>query len=322
MKLDHYDRKILEVLIANSKESVTSIAKKVSLRRENVNYRINRLIKEGLIKEFNTILNEKLLNLEHYVIFVQLTNLKEDTEKEILDFLKKDKYMTWIGTSAGKWSLVFDMIIPEKFELNLITNKFLTRFGKSIDEYVILRLHKSNYFSFKLIGTSELKNIIKPKESILKLDNKDKIILSILNRNSRASYIQISKEAGLTPNGIKARIKNLERTGIILGYTISVDWKKLGYEWYGIQLKLIRYGEILEQRLIDYLQENDRVIFYYKYLAGTWDYDIGIIAKDSNELREFINEFRTKFPEEVKIYDISLVLEETSSYKLPEGIFK
>ena len=52
IKLDVFDRKILEELIENSREQVTTIAKKVRLRRENVNYRINRLVKLGLIKEF------------------------------------------------------------------------------------------------------------------------------------------------------------------------------------------------------------------------------------------------------------------------------
>ena len=53
IKLDAFDRKILEELIENSREQVSTIAKKVRLRRENVNYRINRLVRLGLIKEFN-----------------------------------------------------------------------------------------------------------------------------------------------------------------------------------------------------------------------------------------------------------------------------
>ena len=56
--------------------------------------------------------------------------------------------------------------------------------------------------------------------------------------------------------------------------------------------------------------------------GGSWDYDLGVIVKNSNELREFIHEFRKKFSYKVKVSDVFIVLEETSGYKLPEGVFK
>src|SRR3989344_2592918 len=105
IKLDAYDKKILEVLLDNAKEQISTIAKKVRLRRENVNYKINRLIKESLIKESITIFNEEKLNLSRYVLFLELINLQEDSEKEILDYLKQTEYVRWIGINAGKWSL-------------------------------------------------------------------------------------------------------------------------------------------------------------------------------------------------------------------------
>jgi len=64
-----------------------------------------------------------------------------------------------------------------------------------------------------------------------------------------------------------------------------------------------------------------KVIFYYKYI-GPWDYDIGFIAKNSTELREFINELRIKFPEELKLIDVFITLEEIKGYQLPAGIFE
>jgi len=144
VKLDVYDKRILEVLINNSREQISSISKKIKLRRENVNYRINRLIKSGLIQEFNTILNEKRLGLSHYVVFLELTNLQENTEQILLDYMEKNKYMFWIGPSAGRWSLIFDVIIPEDIELDKVIKGMMKKFSKYIDEYVILKLHEGN----------------------------------------------------------------------------------------------------------------------------------------------------------------------------------
>ncbi|MBI2672800.1 Lrp/AsnC family transcriptional regulator [Candidatus Woesearchaeota archaeon] len=322
MELDLYDKRILEILLNNSREQISSIGKKIRLRRENVNYRINRLIRSGLIKEFNTIINEKNLNLSHYVVFLELINLKDDTEEKILNYLKNSKYMGWIGTSAGKWSLTFDVIAPERTEIEKIVKDFLDKFSRFIDDYVLLRFQEGDYFGLKFLGLVKEANVNKSIHNEVKLDKKDIKILSLLNKNSRANYVEISKIVNLTPNGITNRIKNLKKSGIISSYTISLDWKKLGYEWYGVQLKLTKFGEEVDRRLINYFKNHERIIFYYKYLGGIWDYDIGVIVKDSNELRDFINEFRKNFSDSVKISDVFLTLEETTGYKLPNGIFE
>src|SRR3989344_8436153 len=138
VKLDAYDKKILEVLLKNSKEPVTKIAKKIRLGRENVNYKINRLIKEGIIKEPITVFNEESFGLSRYVLFVELINLKKDTEIKILEYLKNNNYVSWIGINAGKWSLIFDIIIKEKVDLDSIINDFLNKFRI----YSFIRLEK------------------------------------------------------------------------------------------------------------------------------------------------------------------------------------
>ena len=322
IKLDTYDRRILEILLVNSREQISTIGKKIRLRRENVNYKINRLVKEGLIKEFNTIINEKKLGLSHHIVFLELINLQENTEQQILEYLKNSRFMSWIGTSAGKWSLVFDIVISKDIELDKILNDLLIRFGKFIDNYVILKLHEGNYFGPKLLGIMKKAsfNHITIKES--KTDEIDMKILSTLNQNSRINLVEISEKVELTPNGVSNRLKNLEKRKFILGHTISLDWKKFDYEWYGIQLKLIKFGEDIDKKLINYFNQHQGIVFYYKYLGGSWDYDLGVLVKNSIELRDFINEFRKKFSDIAKISDVFLVLDETSGYKLPKGVFE
>ena len=322
IKLDVFDKKILEELIENSREQVSNIAKKIRLRRENVNYRITRLIKLGLIKEFNTILNEKNLGLSHHVIFLELIKLGEETEKQILEYLKNNGFMTWIGTSAGKWSLVFDIIIHDKdSNLDKILGDFLQKFGDFIDNYAVLRLSESNYFASKLIGKISMSLRELEKRTNIKLDKIDLKILSLLNSDSRKSLVDISHQINLTPNGINNRIKALVKNKIIIGYTISLDWKKLGYEWFAIQIKLQKHGEEIDKQIKKFFTNHKKVVFYYKYLGGNWDYDIGVLVQNSNELRDFINEYRRNFSDISKISDVFLTLEEATGYKMPAGIF-
>ena len=323
IKLDAFDKKILEELIENSREHITAIAKRIRLRRENVNYRINRLVKLGLIKEFNTILNEKSLGLSHHVIFLELVKLGEETEKQIIEYLKDSPFMSWIGTSAGKWSLVFDIIIYDlDSNLEEILREFLKKFGNFIDNYEVLKLSEGNYFASKLIGKVNVSSTEIGKKRIVKIDKIDFKILSILNQDSRRTLVDISHQINLTPQAVNNRIKAMAKNKVISGYTISLDWKKLGYEWYAIQIKLQKYDEEIDKQIKRFFVNHKKIIFFYKYLGGSWDYDIGVLVQNSNELRDFINEYRKKFSEVSKISDVFLTLEEATGYKMPTGVFE
>jgi len=322
IKLDAFDKRILEILVENSREQISAIAKKIRLGRENVHYRIHRLVKLGLIKEFNTILNEENLGLSHYVVFLELVKLEKETEKQIIDYLKNNPFMSWIGTSAGKWSLVFDIVIyEENLNLEKTLKDFLKKFGNFVDDYKILKLSESEYFASKLIGKENGFIPIRKVKSKIKLDEKDYKILSLLNQDSRKTLVDISTKTNLTPNGVNNRIKRLTEKDIISGYTISIDWKKLDYEWFAIQIKLNKHGEEIEKEIKKFFRSHKKVVFYYKYLGGSWDFDIGVLIQNSNELREFINEYRKKFSDVSKISDVFLTLEETTGYKMPSGVF-
>ena len=143
-----------------------------------------------------------------------------------------------------------------------------------------------------------------------------------LNEDAKISYVDLSHDLNLSANAIKKRIQNLEKNKIILGYSISINHKHFGLEWQGLQIKLRRPAKELEDKLKSYLKINKKVIFYYHYnKTGVYDFDIGIIVKDSSDLRDFINTFRKDFYDEIKISNSFLVLEEVSSHNLPKVVF-
>jgi len=61
------------------------------------------------------------------------------------------------------------------------------------------------------------------------IDEIDRKVLSMLQKNARITNAQIGRELKLAPSGIHERIKKLEQRGIITGYHACVDAKKLGY---------------------------------------------------------------------------------------------
>jgi DNA-binding Lrp family transcriptional regulator len=51
-------------------------------------------------------------------------------------------------------------------------------------------------------------------------------ILKMLNENARTSFSEMGREVGLSTSGVRKRIKQLEKSGVIRGYTTLVNPQK------------------------------------------------------------------------------------------------
>ncbi len=317
--MDKKDNKLLAELIIDSRMPVNRLAKKVGVSREVANYRINRLIKEKIILNFYTIIDTEKLGFLRYTCFLQLKGISRDKEKTIIDALTKHPFITYMAPVIGKWNLVLDILAKDRTHLEKIIKEIKDNVNPYLDNYLIINTGtEQEMFPTKLLGINK-KLIFNKKNKSIKIDKTDLKILQALSKNSRAEYKDLSKKVNLSANAIKYRINNLKESGIILGYTISIDMRKLGYEWYNLQLKLNED----DSKLKEFLRQYKKIIYFYKYIGHeNWDIDVGIIVKNSLDLREFILELREKFGSIIKIYDIYVIIEESKGNYTPEGIFE
>jgi len=63
---------------------------------------------------------------------------------------------------------------------------------------------------------------------MVRISNLD--ILKILIKNSKTPFLEIARVLGVSETAIRKRIRKMEEDGIIRGYTIDVDPKKMGFE--------------------------------------------------------------------------------------------
>ena len=265
------------------------------------------------------------MNYQQFVVFIEFDKIDKETEKSIIDELHNKQNVSWIGVLSGKWSLTFDVFAKNNEEFNQFMTSILNKFESNVGDYRVLTLQESRYFFNKIIGEENTAPKLKDhhKKIEKKVDQTDKKILSLLNEDARVSYATLSEKLKLTPNAIKSRIQNLQKGNLILSYSISINHKTFGLEWQGIQIKLTKPSIAIENKLKAFLGADKRVIFYYHYnKIGIYDFDVGVVVNDSEELREFVNKLRREFYEEIKIENSFLVLEEVSSHNLPPVIFK
>lgn len=100
------------------------------------------------------------------------------------------------------------------------------------------------------------------------MDNIDRRILQVLNKNARRSFREVAKEVGLSVTAVIHKVKKLEEAGAIKGYIPVLDPESLGYNLMAVIALRISKGKLLEtQRLI---AEESQVVAVYD-ITGEWD---------------------------------------------------
>ncbi|MBI4017523.1 MAG: Lrp/AsnC family transcriptional regulator [Candidatus Aenigmarchaeota archaeon] len=119
------------------------------------------------------------------------------------------------------------------------------------------------------------------------MDELDKKILRVMQKNCRRSFREIAKEVGSTPVTVINRVRALERNGVIRGYVADLHYEKLGYSIIGI-IGVIAEGAGLK-KLEEEVAKFDNIRFVYE---ATGETDVVLVGsfKDMKELQSFVKE--------------------------------
>lgn len=69
---------------------------------------------------------------------------------------------------------------------------------------------------------------MKKFDDLYYLDETDKQILKALTDNARATLTEIAEQTDRSRVAVHRRTKDMEEAGVITGYTVCVDWDKVG----------------------------------------------------------------------------------------------
>lgn len=126
------------------------------------------------------------------------------------------------------------------------------------------------------------------------LDVADRRILAELQRNGRASTVELSEHVHLSPAQCHRRQKRLEEAGLIRRYVSEIDPEKLGYSVIAFVNVTVANGPYKQPRkfqqaiaAIDEIQECHTV-------TGEADYVLKVVATDLKAFSSFLMERLTR----------------------------
>ncbi|MBT5022696.1 Lrp/AsnC family transcriptional regulator [Candidatus Woesearchaeota archaeon] len=303
IKLDLLDKKILNALNQNVRAQYSEIAKKVRSSKEVVNYRIKRLIDNGIIKEFVTIFG---LGYWAHKILIQFEKIDGEEEKELIEYLVNHPNTNWVTPCSGNWDLVLAIMAKDPAHFDKVLRKILARIGPFLQDYKISTSIGSQTFGHTYIlgSVKEDKKIHMEVRKKIKLDfdEKDKKIAKILHANARAKLTEISAATKIPIDTVKYRIKKMEENLIIRRYRLILDPAKLGYNRYEIFIRCVNLTDPLITKFKEYSKQNPNVE-YFSRCVGSWDIELTVHFKTNTELRSFVLDIKKEFGDYIKNFE-------------------
>ena len=119
------------------------------------------------------------------------------------------------------------------------------------------------------------------------IDEKDLLILRILQQNARATVKEIADAIHLSTTPVHERIKRMEQNGVIKQYATLLDHAKVKKGLMVIcYVSLRQHDKVEGAKFIQRIQEMNEVIECYN-ISGEFDFMLKVVAADMDDYYHF-----------------------------------
>ena len=123
-----------------------------------------------------------------------------------------------------------------------------------------------------------------------KLDATDRKIIRALQKNGRMTNLDLSEEVNLSPSPCLRRLRNLERGGVIKGYSIDVEGEAYGLPVTAfVRVSLERHVEDTVTQFEERIRSIPEVLECF-VMTGLSDYLLRVVVSDLADYERFVRQ--------------------------------
>jgi Lrp/AsnC family transcriptional regulator for asnA, asnC and gidA len=143
-KIDELDLKIISHLQENGRVPVAELAKRLNQPENTVRYRIERLVKNGVIRRFTALVDPRALGLNVSAAVMFKVDLKK--LDQLLEKLTSMKDVTNVYQLSGEWDLIAVVFAKDIQDLHERIEELRRTEGvKEMNVMITTRVIKSEY---------------------------------------------------------------------------------------------------------------------------------------------------------------------------------
>jgi len=131
---------------------------------------------------------------------------------------------------------------------------------------------------------------------MLKLDQTDRTLLTLLQSDSKQTNKELSNTLKLSVTAVYERIKKLEKAGVIKNHVALLDKKKIGKNFMAhCHIRLTQHSKDFVMKFEREIIKLDEVLECY-HVSGDYDYILKLVMEDMEAYRDFMITKLTAIP--------------------------
>lgn len=133
-------------------------------------------------------------------------------------------------------------------------------------------------------------------------DQTDRLIIEILQEDGRITNSELAGKIGLTTTPTMERVRRLERSGVIKGYTAWIDREMIGKGltvFCSIKLAVHQMQGMVEFK--KHIEGIPEILACYN-ITGEYDYLLHVVVADTKEYERLLRSTLTRIPGVEQIY--------------------
>jgi DNA-binding Lrp family transcriptional regulator len=321
VKIDSKDREILYQLDLDARQSFAKIGKKVGLSKTVVAYRVNKLIENGIIKTFYTVIDAFKLGYISFRIYLVYQYMTQEKEKEMIDYFTSQKLNWWTISAEGRFDLAVIMWVKDINDFYAFWEETLRRFRDNFLEqqfsvYIQLYTYRHSYLLDDVNKHDRTRFEITGGGKQAVIDELDYKLLRLIAPHARMPVKEIAQRLDTTVAVINYRIKKLMKQEVIQGFRADIDFGKLGYQFFKTDIDLKDYKQ--RGKIINYAKTNPHLIRIDKSV-GISDLEIEYHVQSLDQFHQIMKDLINKFPDVIKKYKYVYASKLHKMNYMPEG---
>lgn len=129
-----------------------------------------------------------------------------------------------------------------------------------------------------------------------KIDKIDRAIIAVLQTNAKMTLTDLAEQVGLSKTPCQQRIKKLERSGVILGYNVRINYQLLGENYVAfVQVKLSETKTLALKAFNRAVREVSEIEACHM-MAANYDYLLKVRTQSMDSFRTVLAEKISTLP--------------------------
>lgn len=302
--MDKRDKQILFELSRNARIGIKQLAKIIRLSESSTLYRIRNLYSNKTILNSYAVIDYSKLGYNSYRIYFNFVGTTTKIEKEIIDWLVQNQLTGIIGRSYIGIDIYIQSYLKSVTDFEELIRELKEKYGKyitNLDPSIYLKtyFYNRNY----LTDSKDRSFYSNGNQDKVNFDNLDLKIINVLSNDARITKKQIASELNTLLRTIDYRIRKLEKEKVIISYSINIDRKKIGYDYY--KIGFIFTENVNHEDLLGFAANIDNTI-YIDYTLSRFDFEINLEVESYEMIDEIIGKLKDRFggAREIAIYKL------------------